>query len=181
MSDEMNDKYQQHYNQLIVGTLTDTYLKSISYQANIRLANEIIKDQEKKLIELQESLDNLKTEANSEKTKIIDEESKRINLLQSTVKDKDGVIRGHLDTINRLNTEISELNRIKEEYDSIKGQVQHIDTFRKQLVQAREENDILKSKIDELTLVNLETTPVKKKKSEEVKTVEEYLEDGGSF
>ena len=42
MSDEMSDKYQQHYNQILSGTLTDNILKSISLQANIKLANDII-------------------------------------------------------------------------------------------------------------------------------------------
>ena len=42
MSDEMNDKYQKHYNQILSGTISDVMMKNVSYQANIKLANEII-------------------------------------------------------------------------------------------------------------------------------------------
>ena len=52
MSDDMTTKYQQHYNQILTGTLTDTIMKSISYQANIKLANEIIAEQEKTIADL---------------------------------------------------------------------------------------------------------------------------------
>ena len=53
---EMTVKYQQHYNKILTGTLTDTMMKSISYQANIQLANEIIAEQEKTIVELTNSL-----------------------------------------------------------------------------------------------------------------------------
>jgi hypothetical protein len=36
MSEDMTTKYQQHYNQVLTGTLTDTIMKSISYQGNIK-------------------------------------------------------------------------------------------------------------------------------------------------
>ena len=60
MSDDMNEKYQAHYNKVLTGTLTDTMMKSISYQANIQLANDIIAEQEKTIQELQKNSENLK-------------------------------------------------------------------------------------------------------------------------
>ena len=62
MSDDMTEKYQRHYNEILVGTLTDTMMKSISYQANIQLANEIIAEQEKTIVELQNTTDSSKKE-----------------------------------------------------------------------------------------------------------------------
>ena len=57
MSDDMNTKYQQHYNQILSGTLSDTVLKSISFQANIKLANEIIAEQEKTISDLESEVE----------------------------------------------------------------------------------------------------------------------------
>jgi len=37
--DEMNEKYQKYYSQILTGTLNDTLIKNISFQANIKLAN----------------------------------------------------------------------------------------------------------------------------------------------
>lgn len=187
MGDEINEKYQQHYNQVLVGTLNDTFLKSISFQANIRLANEIIKEQETKLNELHDSLTVLKEELASEKSKSENAESQKLTSLNNTVKDKDAIIKSHLETINKLNAEISDLKKIKDEYDTIKSKVQHIETFRSQLVQSREENknlkDFYESEIERLksSVQTSDSSPAKKKKNEEVKTVEYNLEDGGSF
>ena len=46
MSENMTEKYQTHYNKLLNGTFGDLVVKSISYQANIQLANDIIAEQE---------------------------------------------------------------------------------------------------------------------------------------
>ena len=62
MSDDMTTKYQQHYNQILTGTLTDSIMKSISYQANIKLANEIIAEQEKTITDLQTENESIKSE-----------------------------------------------------------------------------------------------------------------------
>ena len=65
MSDDMTTKYQQHYNQILTGTLTENIMKSISYQANIKLANEIIAEQEKTITDLQSQIETIKTESES--------------------------------------------------------------------------------------------------------------------
>ena len=86
--DDMNEKYQKHYSQLLTGTLTDSLLKNISFQANIKLANEIIEEQDETIKNLTEENENLKNslsefqnklnELGSEKNKI-DSDFKRIN------------------------------------------------------------------------------------------------------
>ena len=52
MSEDINAKYQQHYNKILSGTLSDAILKSITFQANIKLANEIIAEQENCILKL---------------------------------------------------------------------------------------------------------------------------------
>jgi len=117
MSDNMNEKYQQYHNKILVGTLNDVMLKSISYQANIQLANEIIAEQEKTILELQSSSDSSKTQL-------------------------DDTIKGHLATISKLQADLYEANKLRTEYENVKHQVQHIDTYRNEVVKA---NDKIKS------------------------------------
>ena len=193
MSDNMNEKYQQHYNKILAGTLTDTLLKSISYQANIQLANEIIAEQEKSITEVKKTSEDLKKELDSVKTGKTTSENTRINTLE-------GQIKTHTATISKLQTDLYEANKLRSEYENVKHQVQHIDTFRNDLIKAREEIKNLQvghaktvedlKKFYEDKLAKFEKTPTKKKvaakvavkKVAPIKTIEvEQFKDGGSF
>jgi DNA repair exonuclease SbcCD ATPase subunit len=97
--------------------------------------------------------------------------------------------------INGLRDEVAKSNLIRTEYDKLKHQLSHMDTFRTQLVELQktvDEKDIvindLNSEIENLKSVP--ATPVKRKKSnvEKVNTVQpestlfaEETRDGGSF
>lgn len=97
--------------------------------------------------------------------------------------------------INGLRDEVTKAGLIRAEYDKLKHQLNHMDTFRTQLVELQktvEEKDIvindLNSEIENLKSVP--ATPVKRKKSnvEKVNTVQpestlfaEETRDGGSF
>lgn len=197
----MTTKYQQHYNQVLTGTLTDTIMKSISYQANIKLANEIISEQEKTISELKVSNDTVSKELENLKTTKVNSENTRIHTLENT-------IRTQTESISKLNSELSFAGKIKNEYDVLKSQVNNIETFRNQLIKERETNEIMKqnyeNQISELKekIQNLENPPKKKRvkstpileilteKEEEQQTVIDVAEeqvaevavrDGGSF
>jgi len=96
--------------------------------------------------------------------------------------------------INELNQEISRLGSMKAEYENIKHQANHVDTFRSELLKAREETqqvrDEYENKIKELTdkIAYLQLTPAKRKKiddlnkkPEEPAGLDVIIEDGGSF
>jgi len=96
--------------------------------------------------------------------------------------------------INELNQEISRLGFMKAEYENIKHQANHVDTFRNELLKAREETqqvrDEYENKIKELTdkIAYLQLTPAKRKKiddlnkkPEEPAGLDVIIEDGGSF
>jgi len=96
--------------------------------------------------------------------------------------------------INELNQEISRLGSMKAEYENIKHQANHVDTFRNELLKAREETqqvrDEYENKIKELTdkIAYLQLTPAKRKKiddlnkkPEEPAGLDVIIEDGGSF
>jgi chromosome segregation ATPase len=187
MSENMTEKYQTHYNKLLNGTFGDLVVKSISYQANIQLANDIISEQEATLKELSEELDELKSSKSSS-------ENSKINELENQVKANAGVI-------TRLQSDLNEANRLKSEYESVKHQVTHVDTFRTELVKERESHkktrDEYELKLKELSdrIEYLQLTPAKRKKIDEEKNkvvevieeasvlpiTEDVIKDGGSF
>ena len=166
---EMTVKYQQHYNKILTGTLTDTMMKSISYQANIQLANEIIAEQEKTIVELTNSLQ-------EEKNKNYLNENENVQNLNKKITEQQ-------DIINKLNLDLISLNNIKKEYDVSKVQLNHLDNFRTELVKSREEvknlQNQLNSKINELTTKHNESvknlTTVHEKKVKELTDKIEYL------
>jgi chromosome segregation ATPase len=187
----MNEKYQQYYNQIISGTLTDTLLKSISLQANVKLANDIIADQEKVIVDLQTSENSSKKE------------------LQNKITSLEDVAKNNQAIIAKLQADLYEANKLRTQYENVKHQVQHMDTFRTDLVKAREDiknlqtehekkveslKDMYESEIAKLNLaIDSLKTPTNKKKAVKVtktasvkkapiKTIEvEEIQDGGSF
>ena len=70
--DDMNEKYQKHYSQLLTSTLTENILKGISFQANIKLANEIIEDQDKMISQLKTDNEVLKSNLEELELKVND-------------------------------------------------------------------------------------------------------------
>lgn len=75
-------------------------------------------------------------------------------------------VQEHLNTINSLKNEIDTLNNFKFENENIKSQLQHIDTFRNELLKCREETLNLKKHNEYLQL-----TPAKRKKIDEQKAL----------
>lgn len=129
---DMTKKYQEHYNQILSNTLSESIIKSISYQANIKLANDVIAEGEENIKRLQDEIEKLKSEIVSVRSSKTESENQKITVLEKGVSN-------HLETISRLSTKVEELSRFKDEYEKVKSQVQHIDTFRNELEKAREQ------------------------------------------
>jgi len=194
MSDNMAEKYQQYYNKLLNGTLTDTIIKSISYQANIQLANDIIAEQEKTIQDLEISVKNVKKELDEEKTGKTNSENSKILELEAQLKAQSTLV-------TRLQSDLNESNKLRSEYENVKHQASHVDTFRSELIKERENHKKTREeydlKIKELNdqIEYLQLTPAKRKKIDEannkkVEVVEEIIstlplesevKDGGSF
>ena len=193
MSDNMNEKYQQYYTKLLNGTLTDAIIKSISYQANIQLANDIIAEQEKTIQDLEASVKGAKKELDETKVSKNNAENSKILELEAQLKAQSTLV-------TRLQADLNEANRLRAEYENIKHQASHVDTFRNELIKERENHkktrDEYDLKIKELNdqIEYLQLTPAKRKKIDEeknkkVEDVEinistlplEEVRDGGSF
>jgi chromosome segregation ATPase len=171
-----NQKYLNYYVEILTGTMTDAVIRNISLQSNARVTEDVINEQSK-------TIENLK------------------NDLSNVNSGNEGTIKGHLETINSLNNQLSELNKMKGEYESVKHQVTHVDTFRTELIKERENHkktrDEYENRITELNtqIEYLQLTPAKRKKIDEEKNkVVEVIEqssvlpitddttkDGGSF
>ena len=92
-----------------------------------------------------------------------------------------------------LSKELEELKTSKTNFDNVKHQVDHLDTFRNELIKEREEHqktrDSYEEKIKELNdkIDYLQLTPAKRKKIDEAnkvseaKTLIDITEDGGLF
>lgn len=199
-----NEKFVNYYIEGLITTLNDCLIRNISLQANDRISKETIEEHTKKVEGLNGTIDTLKVDLESAKKQQTDSDNQRYQNLENSIKD-------HLNTINTLNQEISQLRTMKSEYENVKHQVQHVDTFRTELNKTREElnnvrvdnekiiADLTSSyelKIKELNdkIDYLQLTPAKRKKIEEVKkevtetptldvfsNSEDTLKDGGSF
>jgi chromosome segregation ATPase len=199
-----NEKYINYYIEAMTGTMTDAVIRNISLQANARVTNEVIEEQKNLIQELSQQVENLSTEL-----KIASEHKQ--NSENSTINDLNSKIQAHLETINSLNHQIGETNKMKAEYENVKHQVQHVDTFRNELLKERDEhqktrdsyesrigkiNADFESKLAELNdrIEYLQLTPAKRKKIDDAKAnttvttvdvtsmlVDSATKDGGSF
>ena len=186
MSEDMSAKYQQHYTQILNGTLTDTILKSISLQANIKLANEIIAEQDETISGLKDEVEKLKDEKTLS-------ENDRITTLESNLKTL-------TESNSRLSVEVNNVNRLKSELESLRSQAVNAETFRNELIKERESHqktkDNYSSQIDELKKqIEILEAPPKKKKNvksatkvvgethqvEQQPNSDNTIRDGGSF
>jgi chromosome segregation ATPase len=171
-----NQKYLNYYVEIMTGTMTDAVIRNISLQANARVTEEVIDEQSKTIEKLKNDLENVNS-------------------------GKDGTIKGHLDTINSLNNQLSELNKMKGDYETVKHQVDHVNTFRSELVKERAEH--LKTRKEYENTIKglneqieyLQLTPAKRKKIDEEKNkvvevieqssvlpiIDDLTKDGGSF
>jgi chromosome segregation ATPase len=142
-------------------------------------------------------IDSLTTQSSREQ-----QQNGEIDRLKNLLNGKDDLIKNITNSkdeiIKNLQTEINKLNQIRTEYENIKHQVTHVDTFRNELIKSRQEIENIKSEYEQ-QLVDLKSqieylslTPTKKKKPSVVKEQEEIAQlplveenninkDGGTF
>jgi len=167
-----NEKYLNYYIETLTGTMTDAIIRNISLQANARVTEELIGEQVKRI----EELSAMEANRNSEnETEITNLNSK----------------------LENLNKELNELKNQKVEFENVKHQVQHIDTFRSELVKERDLHQKTRLTYDKMIkelkqqIDYLQLTPAKRKKIDEAKTtktvdvfsneITDTIKDGGSF
>lgn len=185
------EKYMQHYMEILTATMTDCIVRNVSMQANAKIKDELVEQLNEKILEFKEANEELAKafeELRNEKEKTESESVKSLNMELT----KSG------NELSELRSQVSLLTRFKNECESMKSQLIHLETFRKELVKERENHESTKiyyeNKIKELNeeLESLKSPPKRKKlakkpetfeliEQEEVKTEESTVKDGGIF
>ena len=188
-----NNEYVNHYIEIMTGTLTDAVLRNISLQANVKVTEKVLENQAKVIEGLEGTVEELQSKVENHNVG----NNETISSLEKTILD--------------LRNELSTVNNLKNEYESVKHQAQHVDTFRNELAKEREEHqrtregferqkaDISQNYEKQIAELNekieyLQLTPAKRKKVDEAKAialggstidvttlVDATIKDGGSF
>ena len=172
-----NENYVNHYVEILTSTMTDAVIRNISLQANAKISESVIAEQQGKIDKL-----------NSE--------------VKSYTDNINGTNEQHRNTIEGLQNQVNELSGMKAEYENIKHQANHVDTFRNELIRERELHQQTRNdyelKIKELNekIDYLQLTPAKRKKIDDSKittivevteepltlfNIDTTIKDGGSF
>ena len=180
-----NEKYFNYYVETLTSTMTDAIVRNVSLQASVKIAEEDVKELHQTIEILDAEIGRLNEELNQEKGYRESSENQKIINLESTV--------------DRLTAELNSIRSLKNECENIKHQVEHVDTFRKELLKSRKENDDLKNRYElQIKQLNekidyLQLTPAKRKKYDESKIQKEedsvvnqintldQTKDGGTF
>lgn len=210
-----NEKYLNYYIETMTNTLNECVNKIVSLQANAKVTDDVISEKEKTIDDLNKQLLD-KSEAFQKKDKEFKDlniqKNEEITGLRKQIEDKnvgynDSVdklkvefeqknisevknLKSQIDSLraenSKLSTEVNNLVKIAAEYDSIKNQVSHMDTFRSELLKARKETEDVRADlgktISELNakISNLEK-PVVNTSMKMQKVTEETNKDSGSF
>jgi len=155
------EKYYNYYVETLTQTLNQQVLSNVSLQANVKVNSELHEDLKKQFTEIQENFeknnfknaalekewqqqieqikaDSLSTQSNREQQK-----AGEIVNLKNIISNKDK-------DIGDKNNEIVQLKQFKDEYEKVKQQLAHLDTFRNELVKTQE---LVKTKDVELKKV----------------------------
>ena len=172
-----NENYVNYYVEILTSTMTDAVIRNISLQANAKISESVIAEQQGKIDKL-----------NSE--------------VKSYTDNLNGTNEQYRNTIEGLQNTVNELNGMKAEYENIKHQANHVDTFRSELIKERELHQQTRNdyelKIKELNekIDYLQLTPAKRKKIDDSKitptvevteepltlfNIDTTIKDGGSF
>jgi len=157
-----NEKYLNYYIETLTATMTDCVVRNVSMQANQKITDEIVKEQTEKIEalaklneELQEAVQQLKLANSTNESSVVQELKNKLN-------EKEQLVSKQTNDINELNNkhrvELEELNTKFRDYDSIKNQAIHVETFKSELIKAREETNRVRSELENrINSINAET------------------------
>ena len=188
-----SEKYINYYIETLVSTLTDCVVRNVSLQANAKVTDEVIQDQQKKNAGLEKQIEELFSVVEESKQQKVQNENATIQSLQQQLQQK-------TEEVDKLNVELNSVAAIRKQYEAAKGQLTHLDNFRNEIVKARTEirtlTDNYEAQIKELNskIESLQKSLKRKKqketnqpvevkveKTEDVPQTDDTVKDGGSF
>ena len=146
-----NEKYLNYYIETLTSTMTDCVIRNVSMQANAKITDEVVKEQTEKIdalvklnSELQETIQNLKqTNTTNENNAIQD--------LKNKLAESENLVAKHKQDYEELTTKFRD-------YDSVKNQATHVETFKGELIRAREETNKVRTELENrINSINAET------------------------
>ena len=190
-----NENYVNHYVEILTSTMTDAVIRNISLQANGKISEGVITEQQSKIDKLNSEIERLTLQIEKNLNASETEKNNQITNLN-------GKIEEQKNSISNLETQVHELNNMKGVYENVKHQIDHVDTFRNELIKERELHQQTRNDY-ELTIKDLnekieylQLTPAKRKKIDDSKltpivevieatptlfNIDTIIKDGGSF
>lgn len=146
-----NEKYLNYYIETLTSTMTDCVIRNVSMQANAKITDEVVKEQTEQIEalvkvngELQETVQQLK-QAN------VTNENNAIQELKNKLTESEGLVAKHRQEYDEL------INKFRD-YESVKNQATHVETFKGELIRAREETNRVRTELEtRINSINAET------------------------
>ena len=141
-----NESYLNYYIETMTSVMTDAIVRNVSLQASLKMNEETIEA-------LDAEIGRLK---NAETDRVSQQQIEIVNLNKE---------------ISKLNSELEQYKSLKTEFETSRNQIEHLNTFKSEVVKCREENKKLLDQIEFLQL-----PPAKRKKIEQSKIKEEEVQ-----
>ena len=158
-----NETYLNYYIETLTATMTDCVVRNVSMQANQKITDEVVKEQSEKIEALVKSNNELQTLIEQlEQTNAADENNV-IQDLKNKLDEKEKLVSKQSTDINEVTNkhrvELEELNTKFRDYESVKNQATHVETFKGELIRAREETNRVRTELDNrINSINAENT-----------------------
>ena len=136
-----NEKYLNYYIETLTSTVTDCVIRNVSMQANAKVTDEVIKEQSEKIESLLESNAELKKDVQDLKNLNSTNENAVVQDLKNKLGESEKLA-------TNLRNDINEMTTKYRDYDSIKNQSIHVETFKSELIKAREETNKIRAELE---------------------------------
>jgi chromosome segregation ATPase len=158
-----NEKYLNYYIETLTATMTDCVVRNVSMQANQKITDEVVKEQSEKLEALARSNNELQSLIEELEQANASNENNVIQELRNKLDEKEKLVSKQSTDINELTNkhrvELEELNTKFRDYESVKNQATHVETFKGELIRAREETNRVRTELDNrINSINAENT-----------------------
>lgn len=147
-----NEKYLNYYIETLTATMTDCVVRNVSMQANQKITDEVVKEQAEKIEALARSNNELQTLIEELEQANAANENSVIQELRTKLDEKEKLVSKQSTDINELankhRVELEELNTKFRDYESVKNQATHVDTFKGELIKSREETNRVRTELE---------------------------------
>jgi chromosome segregation ATPase len=147
-----NEKYLNYYIETLTATMTDCVVRNVSMQANQKITDEVVKEQAEKIEALARSNNELQTLIEELEQASAANENSVIQELRTKLDEKEKLVSKQSTDINELankhRVELEELNTKFRDYESVKNQATHVDTFKGELIKSREETNRVRTELE---------------------------------